>query len=404
MTLAVALAMATVPLHVAFRRVLLVFCLSALFAGFSGCTANDAAAPAGPAVVFSVFEDLPPNGACPGLYAVDARTREISWLGGWDARRQDSAVRPAFTADGTLSYGHWVDPSASVPLVDVYAGRRRVARAYAFSGWAWSPRRDEVAFGRLAHGGRRLELVLGSVSGAKRVLAASAGFGISWLPNGGALVYGRRDNSGDVITFVRRDGRGRRDLARHAVSPLVSPDGRRVAFLRLVSPAPGIQTVELWVVETRGGHALKVLGRTARTNLAHAAWLSNGELLVQHAGAYDSKFNVGDTLNRVDVDTGRERPFLKHAFALSVSPDRSRVLFVRPHRGDDTYYSIRTVRTNGRDEQVLAVTDEEDLNIGSLPVWKPAPVRLRWIGDPAPPGTSQQECVRRLTSLRDKTR
>jgi hypothetical protein len=365
---------------------------------------SDAAAPAGSAVVFSVFEDLPPTGACPGLYAVDARTRKISWLGGWDARREDTAVRPAFTADGTLSYAHWVDPSASVPLVDVFAGSRRVARANAFTGWAWSPRRDEVAFGRLADGGRRLELVLRSVGGATRVLAASAGLGISWLPSGGGLVYGRRGNSGDVITFVRRDGRDRSDLVRNAVSPLVSPDGRRVAFLRPTSPASGIQTVELWVVETRGGSALKVLGPAARTKLAHAAWLSNGELLVQRAGAYDAIFNVGDTLHRVDVDTGRERPFLKHAFALSVSPDGSRVLFVRPHRGDDTYYSIRTVRTDGRDEQVLAVTDEEDLNIRSLPVWKPVRARLRWIGDPAPPGTSKQECVRRLTSLRDKTR
>jgi hypothetical protein len=384
--------------------VLLVFCFSALYAGCSVSPAGDAAAPAGSAVVFSVFENLPPSGACPGLYAVNARTRKISWLGGWDARRQDSAVHPAFVADGTLSYAHWVDPSASVPLVDVYVRRRRVARANALTDWAWSPRRDEVAFGRLAHGGRRLELVLGSVSGSKRLLAASAGFGISWLPNGSGLVYGRRDNSADVITFVRRDGRGRRDLARSAVSPLVSPDGRRVAFLRPVSPAAGIQMVELWVVETRGGHARMVLGPAARTKLAHTAWLSNAELLVQRGGAYDSMFNVGDAVRRVNVDTGRNRPFLKHAFALSVSPDRSRVLFVRPHRGDDTYYSIRTVRTDGRDQQLLAVTDEEDLNIRSLPVWKPAPVRLRWIGDPPPPGRTEQECVRRLTSLRDKTR
>ena len=117
----------------------------------------------------------------------------------------------------------------------------------------------------------------------------------------------------------------------------------------------------------------------------------------------DSIFNARDTLNRLDVDTRTERPFLKRAFALSLSPDRSRVLFVRPHRGDDTYYSIRTVRKSGRDEQVLAVTDEEDLNVGSFPVWKPARAQVGWVGDPAPFGETEQKCVRRLTSLRART-
>jgi hypothetical protein len=58
---------------------------------------------------------------------VDVRTREISWLGGWDARRQNAAVYPRFTAAGTLSFAYPVDPSKS-RLVDVYAGRRSVAR------------------------------------------------------------------------------------------------------------------------------------------------------------------------------------------------------------------------------------------------------------------------------------
>jgi hypothetical protein len=131
--------------------------------------------------------------------------------------------------------------------------------------------------------------------------------------------------------------------------------------------------------------------------------LSNRELLVQRGRVNDSIFNASDTLNRLDIETRRERPFLKRAFALSLSPDRSRVLFVRPHRGDDTYYSIRTVRANGRDEQLLAVTDEEDLNVRSLPVWKPRAARLGWIGDPAPLGETEQKCVQRLTSLRDRT-
>jgi hypothetical protein len=61
------------------------------------------------------------------------------------------------------------------------------------------------------------------------------------------------------------------------------------------------------------------------------------------------------------------------------------------------------VRTDRRNEQLPAVTDEEDLNIRSLPVWKPAAARLDWVGDPAPPGWLEPECVRRITSLRNRT-
>lgn len=379
-----------------------VLCAAAVLAGvLVKGTSSDAAAPGGSGVVFSVFENLPPNGACPGLYAVDSRTRKITWLGGWDAQRRDSALYPAFTARGTFSYGHIVDPSASPPYVDVYAGGRSVARAYAFTGWAWSPRREEVAFGRASADGRRLELVLGSVNGSKRVLAGSTVGGVSWLPDGSGLVYMRRAGTADTITIVRRDGSGRRDLAGNAGAPLVSPDGRRVAFLRRVAPAS--TSMSVWIVGTNGGRARKVLSPAPADALRLGAWLSNRELLVQRGPDQDVMFNAGDTVKRLNVDTGRQLPFLTRAFALSLSPDRGRVLYVRPHRGGETYYSIRTVRTDRSDERLLAVTDEEDLNIRSLPVWKPATARVGWVGDPAPAGTSTDECVRLVTSLRDRT-
>jgi hypothetical protein len=367
-----------------------------------GKTGDAAIAPLGSGVVFSVFENLPPNGACPGIYSVDARTREISWLGGWDAQRQDSALYPAFTSAGSFSYGQFVDPSASPPAVEIYAGARSVAQAYAFTGWAWSPRREEIAYGKLSADGRRLALGLASVTGAKRTLAPATIGGVSWLPDGSGLVHMRRGGGDDVITFVRRDGRGSRDLARNAGVPRVSPDGKRVAFLRRVSPTSIRYSV--WIVPTSGGKARRILSpATTAEAFRLGPWISNRELLVQRGPDRDVMFNAGDTVRRLDVVTGKQRPFLNNAFALSLSPDKSRVLFVRPHRGGETYYSIRTVRTDGRDQRLLAVTDEEDLNVGSFPVWKPAAARVGSFGDPPPPAFRDQECIQRVTRLRDST-
>jgi len=382
------------------RHVVAAVCVSAVLVGVSAATASEADVPRRTGVVFTVFEELPPGGACPGVYAVDARTREISWLGGWDAARQDTAVYPAFTPSGTFTFGHFSTPNTTgLPLVDVYAaGRIAVERALSFATWRWSPRRNEVAYVRIRSGGG--ELVVTSATGATRVLVRYPAVGLWWLPDGSGLVYGPRAGSTEGITFVRRDGRVRKVLARSASHPVVSPDGRRVAFLRARSRLdPG----GLWVVGSRGGPARRVLGPAPYERLRPAVWLSNRELLVQHGGTGDTIFDVSDTLTRVDVDTRRERPFLKHAFALSLSPDRNRVLFVRPHRGGETYYSIRTVRTDGRGEQLLAVTDEEDLNIGSMPVWKPAAVQLDRVGELPPVPITPEACVARLTAVRART-
>jgi hypothetical protein len=62
---------------------------------------------------------------------------------------------------------------------------------------------------------------------------------------------------------------------------------------------------------------------------------------------------------------------------------------------------VRTVDVAGRNGRLLGVVDEEDLNVGSRPVWKPPASRVDWVGD-APPA-SPQDCERRLTAARDAT-
>ena len=388
-------------------RLFAALCVAAALAGAPASTAGERAQLEGSGVVFTVFESLPPSGACPGLYAVDARTREISWLGGFDATAQDFAIYPGFTAGGRFSHGYFDRASRRVPFVNIFVGDRRIARAVAYTRQSWAPRREELVFGRLVGRGRaeRLELAIASAAGRTRRAGPPTAIWPTWTPDGTGLVYTRGAPGPTLLTFVSRDGRIVRDLARDVrqyPAPQVSPDGKRVAFVRSFSAGT---REELWLVATRGGGARRVLGPAGYATLAPVAWLSNDELLVQNGGGNDTIFDVGDTLTRLDVDSGRRRPFLKRAFGLSLSPDRSRLLFVRHHlRAGETYYSIRTVRINGRDEQLLAVTDEEDLNVGSIPVWKPASTPIGWVGDPPPPGLDPQDCVARVTALRDSTR
>ena len=378
---------------------------TAALLGASAPTAGDRALE-GSGVVFTVFENLPPNGACPGLYAVDAGTREISWLGGFDAATQDFAIYPGFTAAGRLSYGYIDRASNRLPLLNIYVSDRLVApRGVGYTRPSWSPRREELAFGRL--NGGEVELAIASAAGSTRRVGPPAALWPTWAPDGNGLVYTRGARGPELLTFVSRDGRNLRNLARNVrpyPAPQVSPDGKRVAFVR--SFAAGTRE-ELWLVATRGGGARRVLGPAGHETLAPVAWLSNRELLVQNGGRRDTIFDAGDRLVRLDVVTGRTKPFLSHAFGLALSPDRSRLLFVRRHlRAGETYYSIRTVGVDGRDEQLLAVTDEEDLNIGSVPVWKPESASVDWVGDPFPfpQGIDARECVRRVTALRDSTR
>ena len=137
----------------------------------------------------------------------------------------------------------------------------------------------------------------------------------------------RRAGADDVITFVRRDGTGRRDLARNAGSPRVSPDGKQVAFLRRVSPTSIRYGV--WIVATSGGKVRRILSpANAAEALRLGPWLSNRELLVQRGPDRDVMFNASDTVTRLDVGTGKQLRFLNNAFALSLSPDNSSVLFV----------------------------------------------------------------------------
>ncbi len=91
-----------------------------------------------------------------------------------------------------MSYGYWVDTSASLPLGRCVRGQAPCRPGAAFGRWAWSPRREELAYAaRVRQTGRRLELVLTTIRWWQRAILATFDRDSrrSGYPDGSGVVY-----------------------------------------------------------------------------------------------------------------------------------------------------------------------------------------------------------------------
>jgi Tol biopolymer transport system component/DNA-binding winged helix-turn-helix (wHTH) protein len=120
---------------------------------------------------------------------------------------------------------------------------------------AWSPDGQRIAFIRVGHG-RRTIMVIPALSGPETPLFGALGtegsgsegsgwshggwsYGLSWTPDGNHLVFADRHSSitSAIYLYSLKDGQ-RRQLTRPSahlsdIHPVVSPDGRYLAFVRL---------------------------------------------------------------------------------------------------------------------------------------------------------------------------
>jgi Tol biopolymer transport system component len=115
----------------------------------------------------------------------------------------------------------------------------------------WSPDGSRIAFvrNRFAKSGVKSSVVVVNAdgSGARTLVSASSRpFGgiddVTWGPDGTRLVYSREERDANdfyrpSMWSVNADGSGRRRIARDASHPSFSPDGRRMAYIR-VTPEP----------------------------------------------------------------------------------------------------------------------------------------------------------------------
>lgn len=170
---------------------------------------------------------------------------------------------------------------------------------------AWSPDGQRIAFSRVVGGRCRIMLVPASGGPAQEVgeCLADDAHPVSWYPDGRALVGAQRP--GGTAKSVERalhrmaldEGRWRRiDYVRSPsdedMSPVVSPDGRWIAFHRNLSIA------DVWRMPAEGGTPERLTD--LRTNLYGLAWARDNRHLVF------ARYREGRIyLNRLDTETGR---------------------------------------------------------------------------------------------------
>jgi Tol biopolymer transport system component len=171
---------------------------------------------------------------------------------------------------------------------------------------AWSPDGTRIAFiGREATGNSGLYVVDvkadGALTGglqARRITEAGASLVWGrprWSPDGTELAAEAGTNydcsnydSGTMDAFiVKADGSGQRPLVAEAAkeyNPTWSPDGKQLAFIRLVDPSEWVTgrpcTAAIWVIDAAGTNPRRLDGLAPDPDLQPPVWSPDGTRLV----------------------------------------------------------------------------------------------------------------------------
>jgi dipeptidyl aminopeptidase/acylaminoacyl peptidase len=371
------------------RLALGVLGLALLVAGSSA-----SAPPLGGKIVFSVFAGLPVfqgDERCEGLYAVNQDGSGLVRVAGYANGR--GSFYPGFSADGrTLSFGAPYEaarrdvPLATLYTLDAASGRlRRRSTFLAGLRPVWSPRGRTVLFPYPRK--RRSELhALELPRGRERNLTPGlTALGGAWSPDARRIAFWTYPSFRPrrAVFTMNADGSAKRLLARDATAASWSPSGDRIAFFR-----PADRPSSLWLVDA-SGNARKLASQASPPML----WSPRGDaLMLLRAG----------NLYRLDLDGGRERLVERSVVPLAWRPD-GRILFLRRRLVDgEGVFGIGVARADGTRERLVGVTDEEDVNIGSLPAWQPVRAPLVPAAAPFAPRADGGRCVRLLAGLRSR--
>jgi Tol biopolymer transport system component/DNA-binding winged helix-turn-helix (wHTH) protein len=229
-----------------------------------------------------------------------------------------SEYRPHFSPDGTRIAFSIFDPASQferlvVRSVEASRNVRLTTTGDAIEGLpVWSPDGTRIAFERLAPNYCEM-FVVPSLGGSEREVGKCQDFSANyfdWTPDGKSLVFAERSDpakdemalstwnleNGVKQALAYERSEDDQDLEAH-----YSPDGRKIAFRRGVSP-----NSDLYVMAAAGGSVRQVTHITA--SIRGFTWTSDNRTLV-----FSSNYKGPPALYAIDVDDGRLQ-------ALGISP------------------------------------------------------------------------------------
>jgi Tol biopolymer transport system component/mono/diheme cytochrome c family protein len=166
-----------------------------------------------------------------------------------------------------------------------------------------------------------------------------------------------------------------------AQNPAISPDGKQVAYVSLIPPAPTaalpVPTSALFVMDIDGSNAREIW-RPAEGLLGMPAWTPDGQALyvaangVKLAGGAGGEGRLLQIL-RVDLASAAVRPLLSDALDPAVSRDGQRMVFLQLKQ-DGFTMSLLTANADGSGARVLI--DGKDFQGFYAPRFSPDGKRL----------------------------
>ena len=252
----------------------------------------------------------------------------------------------------------------------------------------WSPDGKLIAFTReLPPASGSVALISPRGTGLRDVTPSVKGVwngSPAFTPDGKSLVFVRNQGVADGgIWIMRTDGSGLRRLTRNPftrngsegdIAPSVSPDGKRVSFVRVKKPAQGA----LFVVGV-DGKGLRQLTPYSLDVASRLDWSPDGNLIAISTNAHFARPSESANLATIHPD-GTHLTRLTHfthrkqnAYAGSFSPDGRRIV-IRLEQGASCRPTDAVVRgCTG----AIAVVDRNGRNLRLLT--RPGPARPRYI-------------------------
>lgn len=215
------------------------------------------------------------------------------------------------------------------------------------------------------------EIYVKTLAGSEEKLTDNAFADVhpAWSPDGDRILFSS-DRSGNFfqIFSMRADGSDAHQVGavalNHAMSPRLSPDGRRIVFMRATVAAAACQwNWDVWLMDADGSNQQRVTSRLGAD--LYPRWSPDGSRIV-----YASCRNLLDfDLYSVAAATGSEQRlsswFLKNEWAATYAPDGQHLAFSTDVDGNIEIY---TMPVQGGNAANLTRHSGDDL----APSWKAA--------------------------------